>query len=49
MTPQQALQLLNEAVASMSLPRGTHMELVEAVNTLNTAITPADELEPAVF
>lgn len=40
MTPQEALQLLDQAVAQMNTNRETHSRLVEAVDTLGKAIQP---------
>lgn len=41
MKPQQALDILDEAVARLNLPRVGHMQCQEAVKVLRAAIAPA--------
>ena len=43
MTPQEALEMLNNVVASVPMTRADHVRAVEAVNTLKTAIAPKPE------
>ena len=38
MTPEQALQMLNEAVAMASMSRAQHIQIQQAVEVLGTAI-----------
>ena len=45
MTPEQALQLLDEAASAAQLPRMGHINVQRAVEVLREAITPK-EVEP---
>lgn len=46
MTPEQALELLNNTVAQIQLNRNSHIELVKAVEVLRTAINKKTEIKP---
>ncbi len=39
MAPEQALDLLNNTVAQISLPRNSHIELAKAVEVLKAVIS----------
>lgn len=47
MTPDQALHLLDRAVASINAPRQDHLALQNAVNVIGAALRRAAELEAA--
>lgn len=42
MTPQQALETLDNAVSQLSLSRKDHITLVQAVGVLKEAISPKE-------
>jgi hypothetical protein len=46
MTPQQALQLLDNVTSQINLPRVQHAQIVEALNVLTAAIQQASTQTP---
>lgn len=49
MTPEEALQMIDNVLAQVSLNRPQHEQLMQAVEIVRAAITPPQDTEPLAF